>query len=210
MNIFAKLCVRLHGGEEIFTENITSNIKFTSSSPPGGNEEEAPVVQTKEQLKKVFAGINPLLVFNAAFYPKAAGFLAAQGFSNEYLSWLHEFCLSHKPKNLAGFYFKLFFSEQAVELYRLAEKERSPPLKLSCPVCGLEHDRLGRFDRCPSCGLKNGASPEEITEYKMYRRLPDDQKTAFDRAVAGIQESSLDFRKKLECLTRLRRQFGFL
>jgi hypothetical protein len=201
------------GGEDSFTENITCISKFnTSSSPPGGDGEEAPVLQTPEQLKKAVAGISPLLVFNAAFYPKAAAFLAARGFTGGYLSWLCEFCLARKPRSLAGLYFSLFFSEQAAELYLLARKERSPPppVKITCPVCGFEHDQAGPFDRCPSCGLKNGAAPEDIAELKIYRALPDGRKTAFDRELAGIRDSSLDFREKGKRLALLLQRFGFL
>jgi hypothetical protein len=197
------------GGEENFTENITNNIKFnTSSSPPEEDaEEEAPVLLTKERLKKIFAGINPLLVFSAAFYPKAAEFLAAQGFSTGYLSWLCEFCLEKKPKSLAGFYFNLFFSEQAVELYRLAQKERAPPPPDPCPVCGEGH---WSGEPCPCCGLKAYPTPDEIADHTIYWALSDTQKAEFNRDFEKLTASDLDIHQKMERLETLRQKYGFV
>jgi hypothetical protein len=194
------------GGENFFTYNITSNIKKnTSSSPPPAGEEEVSSLKTKEELEAAFAKIDPRLVFNSAFYPRAAAFLAAQGFSAAYLSWVYEFCQKQKPRTLLGFYYTLFFSEQAVELYRRETKERAPPLPVSCPVCGCAH---APDLACPICGLEPYAPQEEISRHALFWNLPDDMKSAFTRRREEILGAALAFQEKLSSLDRLRQEYG--
>jgi hypothetical protein len=198
------------GDDKSVRDNITSNItKNTSSSPPEkpepGREEAEKILNPKEQLKTVFRKINPQLVFDPAFYPKAAAFLASHDFADEYLIWLYEFCLEHEPKNLAGFYFTLFFSEQAVELYLGTRKKHTPLPLVSCPVCGCEH--TPDLD-CPQCGLKQSSAPETIAQHTVFWNLPEDMKSSFTRRQEEILNSSFDFLSRKKSLDRLRHEYG--
>jgi hypothetical protein len=200
------------GDDKNVIHNITSNIiKDSSSSPekpdqePDGEEAEKPVFKSKEELKAAFHKINPHLIFHSAFYAQAAAFLASHDFSDDYLIWLYEFCRAHEPKNLAGFYFKLFFSEQAVELFLRAQEERAPPAPVSCPACGCKHNP--GLD-CPCCGLGQSATPETIIRHTLFWNLPEEKKSSFVRRQEEILNSGLDFQVRVENLNRLRREYG--
>jgi hypothetical protein len=199
-------------GEKIFTDNITSsNTRNSSSSPEDqadqkpDREEEEPAPKSEKELKQAFSKIHPLFVFDSGFYPRAAAFLAAQGFSDDYLSWLYEFCLKQKPRTIAGLYYTLFFSEQAAELYRRAVKERAHPPPISCPVCGSVH---GPDLACPGCGLEPHAPREVVSQHTLFWNLPDDLKSSFIHRQEEIMSSNAAFQQRLETLARLRREYG--
>jgi hypothetical protein len=206
------------GGENNFGENTKyNNTLNTSSSPPNAAaekgpprrkaEEEAPFLLTTEKLKAAFAQINPHLLFDPAFYPRAASFLASRSFGAAYLRWLYEFCLRQNPKKLAGYYFNRFFAEQSAELFRLYQKESSPPPLeiITCPVCGLSH---AKADPCSRCGLRGDPSPQEAAQHKRYWNLPAEKKSAYDRGFNDLLASGLDFNQKNKAMNRLRREFG--
>jgi hypothetical protein len=203
------------GGEEIFMDNIIINNINTSTSspdpPPAKKEEEAASIKNPETgpLKALFAKIDPRLVFDPAFYPRAASYLARRGYGQAFLAWLYDFCCEKNPRSLAGLYYSLFFSEQAAELYALSLRQRSPPPPepILCSVCGREHPEDGK--PCPGCGLPYDCSPETLAWHKRFFRLPEDRKTSFSREQEALMSSrDINMAEKLRRHKQLLAQYG--
>jgi hypothetical protein len=214
--------------DNITSLNITAS---TASSPPavsrenedgphGAAAEEAadtPIFNGLSEnpetasLKADLINLDPALVFTSDFYPKAAAYLAAQGFSGRFLVWLYEYCQTKKYRSLTGLYYGLFFQEQMAELFRHSLEERAPPPPppvpmAQCPVCGTEHDRGD--EECPVCGLHRALPAGEIEEHKKIYRLPEARKAAFYREQNSILNISVNFLEKAKKLDRLKKQYG--
>jgi hypothetical protein len=138
-----------------------------------------------EKLKTAFIGIDRELVFDECFYPKAREYLDAQGFDDDYLSWLYAECRKRKPDNLRGLYFSLFAKEDVAALYRDVEKERrkakAPPPQKTCPACETVHPAY--LERCPECGLEKEDREDaaKIERQKKFHRLPQETKDKYAR-----------------------------
>jgi hypothetical protein len=210
------------GGEENFTDNIliNNNTSSASSAPadicPAAREEEArfPLPEKEDPantpagLKEAFARIDPALVFDAAFYPRAASYLASRRFSGDYLAWLHGFCLEKKPRSPAGLYYSLFFTDQAAELFSRRKPPDPPaPALTVCPVCGREHPVPD--EACPVCGLPGGASAGTVVFQKNLFRLPPEKKAAFARESEAIAFSRRGIAEKVRLQEELLENYGF-
>jgi hypothetical protein len=138
-----------------------------------------------EKLKTAFAGISRELVFDDQFYPKAREYLTAQGFDDDYLSWLYDECRRRKPENLRGLYFALFTKEDMAALYRTVEKERhktnAPVPRLTCPACETAHPAY--LEQCPECGLEkeDREDPAKIARQKKFYQLPQEVKDEYTK-----------------------------
>jgi hypothetical protein len=205
-------------GEKIFTHNSTSNKatataaaappEKTRAPPPAEAAVAAP--SNTRKLKDALAAVSRELVFDAAFYPRAASFMAANRLDEKYLSWLHAQCLAKKPRFLPGLFYKLFFAGNMLESFNVS---RSPPPKppavtVICPACGQPHAK-GRD--CPACGLDGEASPARAEDWKRLFALPEKRRGDFlARQEAVLSEGGpfADFERKAARLAALRREFG--
>jgi hypothetical protein len=149
------------------------------------NREKTAAAESYE-IKKLNGDLSALdyrLVFDTAFYPKAAAYLAGEKLDEKYLSWLYEECLNRRPENLRGLYYVLFFQGDMLSLFREREKKREAekPAPVLCPVCGIAHDR--NLDYCPECKLSRIDVRDEgkIKWHKKFYALSPDDKTAYER-----------------------------
>ncbi|MDR2631703.1 MAG: hypothetical protein LBC60_12345 [Spirochaetaceae bacterium] len=152
---------------------------------PVENGKIAAAAETYE-IKKLKDGLSALdyrLVFDTAFYPKAAAYLAGKKLDEGYLSWLCGECLGKKPENLRGLYYALFFQDDMLALFREQEKKREAekPMPVVCPVCGISHDP--RLDYCPRCNLSRIDAGDEgkIKWHKKFYALSPEDKAAYER-----------------------------
>jgi hypothetical protein len=143
-------------------------------------------------LQKVFAKIDPSLIFSGTFYPRAAAFMHANSLDENYPIWLYKECLSRKPDSLRGLYYHLFFEDDMLALFlQTRKKERDPPriTAVSCPVCGKEH---GEYEECPECGLPAEDRKDEgkIARQKRLYALSPEEKRAYE---AELHETAAAF-----------------
>ena len=155
-----------------------------------------------EKLKTALTGINRELVFDDRFYPKAREYLDAQGFDNDYLSWLYAECLKRKPENLRGLYFSLFAKEDMAALYRDVEKKRhkakASESRKTCPACETAHPEY--LERCPECGLEKEDREDaaKIERQKKFHRLPQETKDKYAREQWDLFSQALKSRTPYE------------
>jgi hypothetical protein len=165
-------------------------------------EEAAAGLLDIEKLKTAFIGINRELVFDDQFYPKAREYLTAQGFDDDYLSWLYDECRRRKPDNLRGLYFALFAKEDMAALYRTVEKERhkakAPVPQKTCPVCETVHP--ANLEQCPECGLEkgDGEDPAKIARQKKFYQLPQETKDEYAKEQWALLSQALKSRTPYE------------
>jgi predicted transcriptional regulator/rubrerythrin len=147
------------------------------------DSETAATAEELTFLKQTFRRLDASLIFDHAFYGKAAAFMKARRLDSGYLSWLYEFCARKKPRSIAGFYFKVFFEPRFVELYRASLPP--PEQTLLCPVCGTEH---GARDTCPVCALEPALlkDKEHIERLKKLRALPAKRRTAYEAELDSL------------------------
>jgi hypothetical protein len=143
------------GGDKNMTHNITSNSTNNTSSSPEISKSEKKDEEVKNKFKnrdmrKLFSEIDKSLIFDGFFYMDAEQFLEKYQLPDDYLSWLYKLCKDQNPRNLKNYYYKLFTSEQMLELYRQQKKPGiSKPTYGICPVCGEKIDVSEQ--RCPYC-----------------------------------------------------------
>jgi hypothetical protein len=155
-----------------------------------------------EKLKAALFRINRELVFDNSFYPKAGHYLKAQGFDDDYLSWLYAECRKRKPDNLRGLYFSLFTKEDIAALYRDVEKERqkanAPIPQITCPACETIHPAY--LELCPECGLEkeNRDNPAKIERQRKFHRLPEETKEEYAQEQWALFSRALKSRSPIE------------
>jgi hypothetical protein len=155
-----------------------------------------------EKLKTALLRINRELVFDDSFYPKAVEIIKAQGFDDDYLSWLYAECRKRKPDNLRGLYFSLFAKEDMAALYRDVEKERhkakAPAPQRTCPACETTHPAY--LEICPECGLEkeDRDNPAKIERQRKFHRLPKETKDEYAKEQWTIFSRALKSRMPFE------------
>jgi hypothetical protein len=155
-----------------------------------------------EKLKTALIRINRELVFDDQFYPKAVEYLVAQGFNDDYLSWLYEECRNRKPDNLRGLYFTLLAKEDMAALYRNVEKERhkakAPVPQKTCPACETVHPAC--LERCPECELEKAdeGDPAKIARQRKFHRLPREVKDEYAKEQWALFSQALKSRTPFE------------
>jgi uncharacterized Zn finger protein (UPF0148 family) len=155
-----------------------------------------------EKLKTAISGIDKALVFDDQFYTAAAEYLSAQGFDDDFLSWLYDECRKRKPDNLRGLYFSLFAKEDLAALYRIVATERqrarAPVPQQTCPVCGNIHSQ--HLGRCPECGLEkeDKEDPAKIARHQKFHRLSQEQKDEYAREQWALFSQGLKSEAPLE------------
>jgi hypothetical protein len=201
------------GGDKNVRENITfsNNTAAAAAEKIPGETEAAAIPCSKNQeppdpaFKAAFSSADPSLVFDAAFYPAAAAFLAENGLSGPYISWLREQCLLKKPASLRGMFCKLFFAPDMAELFKASFKPPPEPVSIACPACGTEHD--SREIRCPRCGLAKNASPQAVGFTRRFLRLAPDRQAEYENRSRHIAFSGGSFEKNRSLLAELNREF---
>jgi rubrerythrin len=147
------------------------------AAAPAGNEQKAAAA---DSLKTMFMGINPTLVFDEQFYPKAKQYMQACGLDNAYLRWLYEVCQTRKPASLRMLYYSLFFKTDMRDLFLLETREtETAAAVVTCPVCGTAHGDPART--CPVCGLsrEDRNNEDEVMNRKAFYMLSPEDKKAF-------------------------------
>jgi hypothetical protein len=229
-NFQPKVKIFSEEGEKIFGEiSIYNNILSSSSPPPQPEKEEEDATHKPEnekekaapgpvkdagkkdaamRLKDALAAMSPLLVFNSSFYPRAASYLASSGLPPDFLHWLFRFCRAKNPKSLTGYFFSLFFSDQAAALFRADRRNQSTPPQpdISCPVCGRLHSAADH--ECPSCGIGPDHSLDNVAWFKVFFSLPPGKKSAFEREQRRVFSLPAPFTEKRSLLASLSKQFG--
>jgi hypothetical protein len=128
--------------------------------------------------------------------------IPAQGFDEDYLSWLYDECRKRKPDNLRGLYFALFAKEDIAVLNRAVEKERpkakTPVLRLTCPACGIAHPAY--LECCPECGLEkeDREDPAKTARQKKFHRLPQETKDEYAKEQWELFSKAFKSRMPLE------------
>jgi hypothetical protein len=155
-----------------------------------------------ETLKTALTGIHRELVFDDSFYPKARAYLDAQGFDEDYLSWLYEECRKREPDSLRGLYFTLFAKEDIAALYRAVEKERrkeqAPVPEKICPACGTAHPAC--LERCPECELEkvDEGDTAKVARQRKFHRLPREAKDEYAKEQWALFSEALKSRTPFE------------
>ena len=163
-----------------------------------------------ENLKRHFKQLDPNLLFDEGFYPKALGFLTAHKLKLDYLSWFYSVCRKKNPHNLAGYYFKTFFESRYVELF--LEASQPPPVYLiSCPVCSVEHNTAD--PACPQCALSKDriSDKKEISLRRQLFEMKPEIRTAYEAELELVLDNSgQDFMEKLKQMANLKCKYGLL
>jgi hypothetical protein len=159
--------------------------------------------------KAVFSSLDPAFVFDPAFYPRAAAFLAKNALpADHYVPWVYKQCLAKKPDSLHGMFIKLFFAPDMAERFKLSFAPPPEPVFVSCPVCGTRYAEK----ECPQCGLDSGAPPEEIESHKRLWELPPERRTEYERRAQqllfGVSFQNYDPEQSRSRFDDLKREFG--
>lgn len=151
-------------------------------------------------LKAAFSGIDPLLLFDRAFYPKARSVLEKYGLDHKYLAWLYDFCRKKKPDDLTAYYFRVFGEESLINRFLSV---RAPPETphVVCPVCGSNHEK---FAVCPVCGFSGGAKVETA---RFIFNMPEDARAAYEKELAAVIDVS-PFAERLSLARAIRLKYG--
>jgi hypothetical protein len=181
------------------TADSVSDLKIDDSAETGE--------KSVNDLKLFFKDLSPLLVFDERFYAKAVSYLSLYALDLKFVSWMYEFCLKKEPKNLPGYFFKIFFEKRYIELYR----SQPPPDKKSlfkCPVCSTEHD--SDLSTCPLCGLDSSHrhNQEQINFKKRFFDLSPELKDAYGQELESTRH--LDFTQRRIQLENLNRKYGLI
>jgi hypothetical protein len=164
-------------------------------------------------LKQEFHRLDPALIFDESFYPKAVSFLARSGLDPGYLAWLYEYCVRKKPQSLTGFYYKIFCEHRFAALYREFLRSRPPPpdRSISCPVCASGHPA---DQDCPRCGLGRDKrnDPEALGRHKRLFALDAQEREAYEQKLEEVLSQRTAFGNNfdgyVQLLTDIERQFG--
>jgi hypothetical protein len=172
------------------------------SQPVENSEKAAAGFLGIETLKTALTGIHRELVFDDSFYPKARAYLDAQGFDEDYLSWLYEECRKREPDSLRGLYFTLFAKEDIAALYRAVKKERckakAPDPEKICPACGTAHPAC--LERCHECELEKAdeGDPAKVARQRKFHRLPREAKDEYAKEQWALFSEALKSRTPFE------------
>ena len=184
----------------------------TPPDPPPDAEPAAAAPITPRELKEALLDVDKALYLKNAFYPQAAAFMAQYGLDKGYIAWLYLQCEKRKPVSLKGLYFKLFFEDDMAGQYAALRKASTappqPPPPIICPACGDAH-ALGD-EKCPSCGLKKDALPEDIVLYRELHLFPPEKRDEYFRREEAIFNDCgmKDFKKYLSLIDNLKKEFG--
>jgi hypothetical protein len=136
-----------------------------------------------QKLRDELRALDRQLIFDLAFYPKAAGHLAENQLGGLYLAWLYGECLKRKPENLRGLYYALFFQADMLALFRerKQEQETERPAPAVCPVCGAAYGP--NSVQCPQCGFDRADGNDEgrIRRHQRYCRLSPEDRDSCER-----------------------------
>ena len=151
-------------------------------------------------LKAAFSGIDPLLLFDRAFYPKAHSVLEKYGLDHKYLAWLYDFCRKKKPDDLTAYYFRVFGEESLINRFLSVRAPPETPPAV-CPVCGSNHEK---FAVCPVCGFSGGAKVETA---RFIFNMPEDARAAYEKELAAVIGVS-PFAERLSLARAIRLKYG--
>jgi hypothetical protein len=183
--------------------------------PLAGNSAAAALVPHKTapekprdspDLKTDLAALDPSLVFDDDFYPKALARLAEKSLPPAFLSWLYEQCLLKKPASLRGMFYKLFFAPDMAESFKASYSPPREALVCICPVCGATHDSLDA--KCPHCGV---GPDDDIEFHKKLYALPPLRREEYKHRLDEIIIRDLgraDFKKTSALLDTLNKEFS--
>ena len=206
-------------------DRTSSSSSRTAATAPGQQEFDSGLLPTVEkivadnsaaspqELKEALSAIDGRLAFDGGFYPKAAAFISEKGLGFGYLSWLREQCLlKENVRSLTAYYFSVFFLDSMAEEYKAAvlpEPEPPPPPAppLICPACGLERPSGG--GDCPSCGLPENPSPENISHCRKLLSLPESVRAEYaGKEKAVYEEHGLNFAVCKLLIENLKKEYG--
>jgi hypothetical protein len=135
------------------------------------------------EIKASLHEVNPQLLFDNKFYPRAIKFMSEQGLNLLYFNWLLKECEGRKPENLRGLFYSLFFQPDLAALFKEYQKAHKPPKPIikPCPSCCLAHDVS--LDACPACGLRkeDTQDPKKINFHKKFFALPQAEREAYEK-----------------------------
>jgi hypothetical protein len=172
----------------------------------------APVPKNTESpnvpaFKAALEAVNPSLVFDSGFYPRARAWLTRHSLPVDFLSWLYEQCLRKKPSSVRGMFRTLFFAPDMTSFFKSLHTPPPERPLVSCPLCGASHD--ARDDLCPACGLKKDAQEQDILFHRHLLSLPPDRRAVYENQVRIIFTAGLDFREQKRRLDALHKDFAF-
>ena len=144
------------------------------------------------ELKSMLKKLNPCLIFDAGFYLRAHDFMISNGLDPGYVPWMYNFCLNKNPKDITGYFYKVFFEPRCIELYFAYLEALKPPPDKSflCPVCGTEH---GFYDDCPICNLKKDDrnSQFSIDKHKKLFSMSPEKRKAFEDELNDLFQNNI-------------------
>jgi hypothetical protein len=183
-------------------------ITDTRGKPPGTDDEQiAPDAKvpcetdvnvttcqyTAASLSDVFRSVNKALVFDTAFYKKAAAFMNDHHVGEEYIRFVYDY-MNKMQKNIRsprGFFYRVFLQTDIYALYHSLAPQ-GPPQKqkqvVPCPACGVDFDVLGGETLCMYCFLKvsDFTSPTMVEKHHRIAALSPDVKQRFQGEIAEI------------------------
>jgi len=162
------------------------------------------ILNLKQRLKQ----LNPGFIFDESFYRRAVNFMSVNQLDFEYTSWMYNFCDQKKPRDIVGYYFKVFFEHRCVEIYK--KSSRPPPIELiKCPVCGIEHDKT--IQACPGCGLESSLLhfPDQVKYEKSLYNMPPAVKAEYDHERSDLlNDETVSFEEKIIKLRIIDQKYG--
>jgi hypothetical protein len=192
------------GGEKNFRE-IYRDLDLAAAAAASKNKPETG--PPPDAVKKAFLDADPLLIFKAEIYQKAAAYLAEHDLDLSYAAWVFKQARGKKPDSLPAMFLTLFFAEDVTGRFKAASRPPPEPIPvfLTCPVCATRHDR----EACPECGLKNGADGEAVRYAKRLYALPPEKRAEYgERAEQIFFASKGDFKKAQSLMAGLHREFN--
>ena len=213
-------------GMENISNNITNiNILDTTTTiPQDSTAQPLPTVDkvvadsflSSKDLKEALISIDKRLIYDKAFYSRAASYLAEKGLGMDFLSWLRNYCEKQDYRSFKGLFYSLSFKENMIEEYFAAQVSDEPEVKplppdKICPACNKSHAL--DLKECPSCGLpdSDALNPERVLIFKqLHFFYPDKKDEFFDREYNIIRKynSHYDYNKRHSMLADLYQEFG--
>lgn len=136
-----------------------------------------------KELRAFLAGRRGDFVFDGGFYTKALERMRRNGLGSGYLDWLIEQCERRKGRNPRGLFYRLFFADDILSLYKAGGgiPAAEAGALLACPACGEVHRADVR--ECPACGLYKDryADREAVERQVRINALPADVRREYEK-----------------------------
>jgi hypothetical protein len=168
-----------------------------------------------KKIKAKCERLDKSLILDHSFFPRAAVFISKHGLRLDYVNWLYDRLRKKQPKNLSGFFYKLFFQPEFADAFLAAQQPcpsaaSKPQTILICPVCGASVPAPDN-QFCPACDfhLADRFNKDLIHEAKAVWDLPADRRAAYKSALSAcLEDKNSDLFSRFDAVSQLKKHFG--